>query len=62
MNMIAIYNATLKVLEENEMGGHNWDVKADSVYMLEDYAFVDADVLADYEHDDFIADGWTVLE
>ena len=62
VDTIAIYNATRKELVENEVGGHNWHVHVDDVYMLEDYAFVDADELADYEHDEFIEAGWTVLQ
>jgi hypothetical protein len=57
-DMIAVYNATTKQLVENEIGGHNFDVQAHAVYMLEDYAFVDAEELADYTHDDLIEAGW----
>jgi hypothetical protein len=60
-NNIAIYNATRNELVENEVGGHNWDVQADDVYALEDYAWVDADELADYEHEDLLEAGWVKL-
>lgn len=59
--LIAVYNATRKELVENDIGGHNWNVQADDVYALEEYAFVDADELADYEHDDFVEAGWQKL-
>jgi hypothetical protein len=59
--LIAVYNATRNELVENVVGGHNFNVQADDVYALEDYAFVDADELADYEHDDFVEAGWQKL-
>jgi hypothetical protein len=61
VDTIAVYNATRNELVENVVGGHNFNVQADDVYALEDYAFVDADELADYEHDDFIEAGWQKL-
>lgn len=57
-NAIAVYNATRKQLVEDAIGAHNWNTEEDAVYVLMDYAFVDADTLADYTHEDFIEDGW----
>jgi hypothetical protein len=34
----------------------------EAVYILTDYAFVDSDELADYEHDDFMEAGWEMLQ
>jgi hypothetical protein len=59
--LIAVYNATRNELVENALGGHNFNVQTDDVYALEDYAFVDADELADYEHEDFVEAGWQKL-
>ncbi len=59
--LIAVYNATRNELVENTAGGHNWNVQADEVYALEDYAFVDADELLDYAYEDFVEAGWEKL-
>lgn len=64
--LIAVYNATRKQLDEVEsnLQVENYWRQLDGderVYTLEDYAFVDADELADYEHDDFVEAGWQKL-
>ena len=59
--LIAVYNATRNKLVENAVGGHNWHVRKDDVYMLEEYAFIDADELVDYAHEDFVEAGWEKL-
>ena len=66
-NTIAIYNASkkaLKVVTSNLQVQNYWRTLSskERVYLLEDYAFVDAEELADYAHDDFIEAGWTVLQ
>lgn len=66
-NKIAIYNATRKQLEEvnsNLQVENYWRRlnRHEKVYTLEQYAFVDADELADYEHEDFVDSGWEVLQ
>ena len=66
-NTIAIYNASkkaLKVVTSNVQVQNYWRTlnKNERVYVLDNYAFVDAKVLADYEHNDFIEDGWEVLQ
>ena len=66
MQNIAIYDATRKQLDEVESNlqvENYWRQLGDErVYTLTDYAFVDADELADYEHNDFIEAGWEVLQ
>jgi hypothetical protein len=64
---IAIYNATkkaLKVVTSNTQVENYWRTldKHEKVYTLEDFAFVDAEELADYEHDDLLESGWEVLQ
>lgn len=64
---IAIYNATRKQLEEvdsNLQVQNYWRrlSKTERVYTLEDYAFVDAEELEDYEHSDLLEAGWEVLQ
>lgn len=64
---IAIYNATRKQLHEvssNLQVQNYWRTlrKTERVYVLDDYAFVDAAVLKEYEHEQFIEDGWEVLQ
>lgn len=64
---IAIYNASkkaLKVVTSNLQVQNYWRTlsKQERVYLLDDYEFVDAEELADYEHDDFVEAGWTVLQ
>ena len=64
---IAIYNATkkaLKVVTSNTQVENYWRTldKNERVYTLEDFAFVDAEELADYEHDDLLESGWEVLQ
>ena len=66
--LIAVFNATRNEMHEFEstMQVQNYlrDVsKEDSVYVLQNYAFVDtAEELVGWAHDDFIADGWEVLQ
>jgi hypothetical protein len=65
---MAIYNSVNKellvVTEEAQL--HKYWQQLDSditgVYTLTDFEFVDSDTLADYEHDEFIEDGWAVLQ
>ena len=64
---IAIYNATkkaLKVVTSNVQVENYWRTlnKNERVYTLEDFAFVDAEELADYKHDDLLESGWEVLQ
>jgi hypothetical protein len=64
---IAIYNATkkaLKVVTSNTQVQNYWRTldKNERVYTLEEFAFVDAEELADYAHDDLLESGWTVLQ
>ena len=64
---IAIFNATKKIadiVDSNLQVQNYWrGLEAhERVYVLENVAFVDATVLADYTHEDFIADGWEVLQ
>lgn len=64
---IAIYNATSKRLMEvdsNLQVQNYWRTlrRTERVYVLEDYAFVDAAELADYGHDELIDAGWEVLQ
>ena len=64
---IAIYNATkkaLKVVTSNTQVENYWRQldKHERVYTLEEFAFVDAEELADYEHDDLLEAGWEVLQ
>ena len=66
-NNIAIYNATAKQLDEvsdNLQVENYWRQLEgnEAVYILTDYAFVDSDELADYEHDDFMEAGWEMLQ
>lgn len=65
--LTAIWNATLGELEEVEtaLQVENYWRQADpedTVYVLEDYAFVDEELLAGTEHDELIESGWTVLQ
>lgn len=64
---IAIYNATRKQLHEvdsNLQVQNYWRTlrKTERVYLLEDYAFVDKAMLKEYEHEQFVEDGWEVLQ
>jgi len=64
---IAIYNATkkaLKVVTSNVQVENYWRTlnKNERVYTLEDFEFVDAEELADYEHNDLLESGWEVLQ
>ena len=65
--LIAVWNATLGELEEVETQlqvENYWRQldNTDTVYVLEDYAFVDADALADTDHEELLECGWTVLQ
>lgn len=64
---IAIYNATkraVKIVNSNLQVQNYWRTlsKTERVYLLEDFAFIDSEELADYEHDDLLEAGWTVLQ
>jgi uncharacterized protein YqcC (DUF446 family) len=64
---IAIYNRTRNELEEVDcmLQVENYWRQLDSderVYLLEEYAFVDASWLDMLAHEHFIEDGWTVLQ
>ena len=64
---IAIWNATAGELEEveSELQVENYwrQLEGDeAVYTLTDYAWVDADELADYAHEDLLEAGWEVLQ
>ena len=67
-NYIAIYNAAdneLLVVTEQAQVQNYWRQLEDDttgVYTLTDFAFVDSAMLADYEHEDFVEDGWEVLQ
>jgi hypothetical protein len=63
---IAIYNATKKALTVVTSSTHvenYWRQRDENekLYTLEDFAYVDAEELADYEHDDLLESGWEVL-
>lgn len=65
--LIAIYNATRNELEEAEcmLQVQNYWRQLDTgerVYLLEEYAFVDAEAMQGIEHDELIEAGWTVLQ
>lgn len=64
---IAIWNATAGELEEveSELQVENYWRQlegGEAVYTLRDYAWVDAQELADYAHEDLLEAGWTVLQ
>jgi hypothetical protein len=64
---IAIWNATTKELEEveSELQVENYWRQLEgtaAVYTLTDYAWVDADELADYAHEDLLEAGWEQLQ
>jgi hypothetical protein len=67
-NCIAIYNSAdneLLVVTEQLQVQNYWrqlDDDTTGVYTLTEFALVDSTMLADYEHEDFIADGWEVLQ
>lgn len=65
--MIAIWNATRKELHEvdsNLQVENYWRAvdMDEAVYVLDDYAWVDAEELADYAHEDLLEAGWEVLQ
>ena len=66
---IALFNATRKELHEfdtmMQVEDYWRDVGDELVFVLEDYAFVDAEgdakELAEWEEEDFIVQGWVVM-
>lgn len=65
--LIAIWNATTQELEEveSELQVQNYWQQLEGtkqVYVLTDYAWVDAEELADYAHEDLLEAGWEVLQ
>jgi len=66
-NNIAIYNATkkaVKIVTSNLQVQNYWRTlnKNERVYVLDDVAFIDAEELVQYEHNDLLEAGWEVLQ
>lgn len=66
-NKIAIYNATkkqVKLVTSNLQVENYWRTlrKTERVYVLDDYEIIDTEELVQYEHDDLLEAGWTVLQ
>lgn len=66
-NKIAIYNATkkqVKLVTSNLQVENYWRTlnRTERVYVLDDYEIIDTEELVQYEHDDLLEAGWTVLQ